>query len=564
MAVMLKGMSREKLTFLGVVLCALAVRLVFLHGFVHNPLFSQVRGQHDRALYHQAAAAVAEGAVWPEGAFTHLPLYPWVLGSVYAVTGPRLKAAAGLGLLCDALTVILLVGLARRLGASSRWAAAAGLLYAAYPRAVVYATLSMPTSLNVLLLTALAFDLARPGPRTAWAWCRTGLLAGVTGLGYPAVWPALALLVVIPLPNGERRLPRLLALLVAVLPALPVILHNTRAEGRLTLLTTHGGINYYMGNHEQATGYPLRIRDFRMTALELQADAHRFAETEAGRALSRSESSAWWSEQARRFMREQPGSFLRLLARKFRLFWSGTEVDDLRMVEQVRLMTGQLQGWQWPCFALFSAAGLFGLLRAGPAPGVRLLAWTCIGSVVSLFITTRYRLPLVPLLAAFGAAGMTVLGEDIRAWKGPRLERPLPGHVAALLLAMGLAAWPGGLKDVRGTDYYNASVQWLAAGRHAEALAAARAGLALEPASADLHHAEGGALFQLGRYHDAAAAFAHTVEARPAYATARYNLALSLARDGQACAALRVLEEAPASDERMIEFARTLRPLCEP
>jgi hypothetical protein len=546
----------------GAALAAVAIRLWFLGPFASTPLFSQVAGGHDRALYHQAAQAVAAGAWWPDGSFAFLPLYPWVVGLLYAVVGPHLVAAAALGLLCDAATTALLVALARRLGASPKWAAAAGLLYACYPRAIVYSTLTMPTSLNILLVTALALALASETPRPRRGWVGLGLLAGVTGLGYPAVWPALLIFAAlagfgwIRVSLTRAHLPLFLA--GALLPVLPVVIHNTRAEGQLTLLSTHGGINVYMGNHERATGYPLRIRDFRMTATDLLHDAHRAAETEVGHPLTRAQSSAWWSAQARTFIREHPGAALRLTLRKFRLFWSGTEVDDLRMVEQARLMNHQLTGPWWIPFGVFSALGLFGLLTIRGATPTRLLFWTCLAGVVSLFITTRYRLPLTPLLAAFGAAGLTTLARDLRA------RQRLPTHALALTVAAGLAAWPGGVPDVRATDYYNASVQWLAAGQTTKALDTARAGLALDPGFGDLYHAEGSALFKQEQFAQAAESFAKALHLRPRHPNARFNLALSHARAGQVEAALRALEDDPQPDARSRELAETLRKLRAP
>lgn len=539
----------------------LAIRLSFVLTFSTTALFQHVQGGHDRALYHQAAQAVAAGAWWPDGSFAYLPLYPWVLGLAYALAGPRLIVAAGLGLICETLTAFLLVRLARRLGASTPWAVAAGLLYALYPRAVAYAALTMPTSLNVLLVTALACTLLPMAPRTGFGAFALGLLAGLAGLGYPALWPAVIVVAVAALAGrdiaGLSRRNALTFAVAALLPVLPVVIHNSRAEGQFTGLSTHGGINVYMGNHERATGYPLRIRDFRMTARELLDDAHRAAEQEIGHPLTRAASSRWWSDQARRYMREPPVDCARLLARKFRLFWSGTEVDDLRVVEQVRLMHGQLTGPWWTCFAWFSLAGLFGLLRSEPAPAARLLAWSSMAAVVSLFITTRYRLPLTPLLAAFGAAGFTVLLRDVRT------QQRLPGHAVTLALAIGLAAWPGGVPDVRATDHYNASVQWLATGKADLALAEARKGLSLDAQSVDLHHAEGSAFFKQEKFAEAAAAFARAAELRPRHPNARFNLALSLARAGQTCEALRELEKDPSPGEREQSLMTTLRSLCE-
>jgi hypothetical protein len=537
---------------------SLLVRLWFSIGFATSPLFTPVEGGHDRTLYHQAAQSVASGAIWPDGSFAHLPLYPWVLGAVYAITGPDLRAAAALGLLCDTLTVFLLMRLARRLGANSGWTLLAGLLYALYPRAILYAAVTMPTSLNVLLVTALALGLApnraAREAATPAGNAATGLLAGVAGLGYPALWPGL-LLIAATRAIGRGKSFAFLAL--ALLPLLPVVIHNTRAEGHLTLLSTHGGFNFYMGNFERATGYPLRVRDFRMSAAALLEDAHRAAEREVGHPLARSESSAWWAAEARRFIREQPAQAARLLLRKLRLFWSGTEVDDLRLVEQVRLVDGRFTAPLWPCFALFSAAGLFGLLRAGPAPALRLLLTGSIFSIATVFITTRYRLPLTPALAAFGAAGLTILARDLRT------RSRLRGHALALLVALGLAAWPGGVRDVRATDHYNASVQLLAAGQAEAALTLAQKGLSLATPPAELHHAEGSALFRLGRFREAADAFTRALARQPGYASARFNLALSLGRAGDPCAAVTVLEADPNPEPRAAALLPPLRALCQ-
>ncbi len=539
----------------GIILLALGVRCWFALGFAGSTLFTPVEGGHDRTLYHQAAQAVAQGQIWPAGSFAHLPLYPWVLGTLYALTGPDLRAAAALGIGFDTLTVFLLLRLARRLGAHPGWSALAGLLYALYPPAIIYSALTMPTSLNVLLVTALATGLtAIPAPRrsshSVSSTAALGLLAGFAGLGYPALWPALFVVA------AYRK--SVLFLAVSLLPVLPVAIHNTRAEGHLTLLSTHGGFNFYMGNFEHATGYPLRVRNFRLSATAMLEDAHRAAETEVGRPLTRAESSAWWSGQARRFMREHPGQAARLLTRKFRLFWSGTEVDDLRMVEQARVLDGRFTAPLWTCFGLISALGLFGLLRAESAPSVRILTWGSILSVSTLFITTRYRLPLVPILAAFGAAGLTALAHDIRA------RRRLRGHALALATALALAAWPGGVPDLRATDHHNASVHLLAAGQREAALAQAQKGLALNPHSPELYHAQGGALFKLDRYAEAADSFKRALELNPAYGSARRNLALALARAGDPCQAAAVLTSDPTPDTQSLALQQALLKLCQP
>lgn len=532
-------------------LVALLVRVAYAVSFADSPLFQTLAGQHDRTLYHEAA----QGALWPEGAFEHLPLYPMLLHGVYALLGASLKAAAAFGIACDVLTTLLLVLLARRLGARPLFAAAAGLAYAVYPLAIAYSALTMPNTLNALLATAFAFALTH-APRDRWpAWFALGLLAGVAALGW-AAWLLMvaALLIYWSVRRSSVDAPAWRALaaftLAFALPLLPVAWHNSRAEGRFVLLTTHGGFNFYMGNHERATGHPVRVRDFRMTAKALLEDAHRAAEQDAGRAMTRAESSAWWSAQARAFWREQPRAALALSARKFMLFWNRADVDDLRMVEQARLLTGWFASPLWPGFGVFGLLGIIGLWRAPRAGALKVIALAGMASLVLYFITARYRLNLVPLLAALGAAGLAPLWSDLKA----RRYGLAGGTVLAALLFVG---WPVKLRDLRAVDHYNAALQLIQAGRTNEAFALARDGLAIDPGFAALHHTMGALYFQRGMFREAVEAFARAAALDPAHPQAAFNLALSLARDGDPCGGREVLARA-ALQRPLAESAQRL------
>lgn len=530
---------------------AIAVRVAFLLDFAQSPLFVPVEGGHDRTLYHRAA----QGPAFPAGAFEYLPLYPIGLKLVYAAVGPDLRAAAAVGIACDAVTTLLIALLALRIGATPIFAGMAGLLYALYPLAVVYATLTMPTSLNALLLALFAFFSTVADRDRLRTSAGLGLLAGIAALGW-AAWLMLApTWIVADFVGGAHRKRRAAhALLFAtafVLPLIPVAQHNSRAEGCFVLLTTHGGFNFYMGNHERATGHPVRVRDFRMTATAMLEDAHRAAEEAEGRALSRAESSAWWSRMARAYWRAHPIDALRLTARKALLFWHRTDVDDLRMVEQARLLAAWFTSRWWPGFAMIGWVGLVGVLRAPRAGPLRALALAGMASLVLMFITARYRLTLTPVLLALGAAGLSALRADIRA-------RNYARSAGLAILAALPVFWPVSLRDVRATDYYNAAIQLIQAGKVADALKTAEAGLAIDPRSAALHHARGTALYQQGNYSEAADAFGSCLQLDPAHPQAAYNRALSLARSGDVRAALDTLHQAAAT-RPLHENARRLR-----
>ncbi len=541
---------------------ALMTRLWFVGVFADSPLYEPLPGAHDRTIYHEAGQAVAGGEIWPDGSFEYMPLYPWVLGAGYRVFGDRLAVPTVLGIVCEVLTVLLMVLLARQWGAHPLTALLAAGLYALYPLAIAYAPLTMPNTLNVFLVTALVFVLNNTRLQGIGRSAGAGLFAGVTALGFAGALMIAAVFAVWRVVEGVRSesVPwkgAALFVMAFALPLVPVAVHNTKAEGAFVLLTTHGGFNFYMGNHERATGYPVRVRDFRMTARAMLEDAHRAAEQEVGRSLSRAESAAWWTEQGRAFWREHPGQALSLTVKKAALFWNHRDVDDLRQLEQLRLIDRVFVSAVWPGFAFFGLLGWIGLCYARRATVPRLVLVAGMISVVLFFITARYRLTFVPLMGALGAAGLPVLWSLMRA-RSLRLLWLLPG--------MALIAWPFEVRDLRPVDHYNASVQVLADGDAQRALHLAREGLLIDPRNADLYHAKGSALATLERYEAAAAAFQQCVALNPVHASGRYNLALSLARLERVCEAADVLEEwveiAP-HDTRSVRLHADLRRLCE-
>lgn len=529
----------------GVLLCALsaaaialAVRILFAVSFAASPLFVPLDGGHDRTLYHVAA----QGPFWPTGGFHYLPLYPMVLKLVYTLFGPHLWAAAGLGIACDAIATLLIVLIAWRLGAGRMLASLAGLLYALYPLAIVYSCITMPNTLNALLAAMVVYGSLRIPRKQIFLWAGLGFLAGVAALGW-AAWLLIAFALtafwLIARPTqGPSPIGAVTFLVAFFLPLLPFGIHNTRAEGSFTLLTTHGGFNFYMGNNERATGYPIRIRDFRMTAQAMLEDAHRAAEKAKGRTLSRAESSAWWSEQGRHFWQEHPGMAMKGTGRKALLFWNRADVDDLRMVEQARLLTDWFTSPLWPGFFLIGSLGLIGVLRVRNAGTIRTVVLAGMAGLVLYFITARYRLTLAPLLLALGAAGVGTIWQEFCARKRIAL------NVTVILAATLCVAWPISIRDLRAVDYYNAAVQLLQAERIEAAMQMARAGLEFDSQSADLHHALGSGLFKEEAYAEAAREFMQAAARDPAHPQATFNAALSLGRAGDACGGLNLLRRA--------------------
>lgn len=546
----------DKRLLLILALGAFALRILFLVRFEASPLFVPVSGGNDCWLYYSIALRCAEGAWIPEGVFQYMPLYAWLLGALAVVAGGKtLLFAALIGAVLDTATVVLIFKLARRCGAPQVAAFVGAALFAAYPLAITYSALNMPNTMNaffVLLLASILHGFSRETP--LWKWLATGLFAGVVCLSFAGMLLLLVVSSVWFAVQFVRTRPAALAkvaafFVAALLPIVPVSVHNFRAEGAFVLITAHGGFNFWLGNNEDATGYTILPKGFRGDRGNLLADALDDAEKREGRKLKAAEFAKHWNDRAKKFIRENPGQEAVLIVKKFRNFWSATEYDDLRMLPMLRLTDTAFTWPVWPGFAFISVLGFAGLLTARGCVIVRLFAATSMLSIVMFFITSRYRLTVCPLLCVVAAVGAAPLFDAARARLGI--------WIAALVLAVALAFWPVPNTDFRALDHYNTATHLMEKAKQTDdgalvedAFRFAVKGLEFDPNSHELHFIAGNALFGLGHTGEAVRAYSNAIGLNPRHAQAYFNLAviadLGGDRTGAVSHATRAVELDPA------------------
>ncbi|MFN0151518.1 MAG: tetratricopeptide repeat protein, partial [bacterium] len=269
---------------------------------------------------------------------------------------------------------------------------------------------------------------------------------------------------------GARALgaaPGLLALLFALGAAGPLALSGARnfiVSGDRVLITHHGGISFYMGNNETTDGTYRPPPYFQGTPEAIdQRDSKRFAEMDAGRELKMSEVEGYWYRKAFAFVREKPGQYAALVARKFALYWGNYEIplnaswDFFKRYSPILLGAALSFGIIVPlaCVGAWSvvrgggggassggngdASGTTSGERARPATNSRraifpaLFILANMAAVVGFFVCDRYRLPAAPFLIVFAAVGV----ERIAAFARARAARPL---AICLVVVAALAA----------------------------------------------------------------------------------------------------------------------------
>jgi 4-amino-4-deoxy-L-arabinose transferase-like glycosyltransferase len=514
-------------------LAAATVKTVVLAQLHDHPLL-QPTGGLDSEVYAALARRAADGdwALGPEPYFV-APLYVYFLALVLRLTG-SLLAAQVLQVVLGVAAIALVFDAARRLYGRSA-AAAAAVLAAATGVLTFNEVLLLQSSLDPFL-AALGLALLASALETGRlsGFVLAGFAVGVHALNRPNIllWlPVLALLVAIVQHRPKAALAVLAGALVAIAP---VTLRNRAVSGEWIPISSHGGLNFYIGNNERADGTYRSVPGVTPSIAGQAEDARRVAEAAVGRPLGASETSQYFSGLAWEWIRGHPGKAAALLLRKLAYTFNATELSlnysygYYRDDERTALRLLPVGAW------LLVPLGLLGLVAAPTALAPR-LAWTWkafvpvyAASVAAFFVAGRYRLPLlVALCVTAGGAAAHLAGLARRTDK-----RALAAASVSLAVLGIVASWDFGLDDGRANEAREMARAHVERGRIEQTRAAAE------------REARGVALFQRGELEPAARELEAACALDPTLASAQLNLAVVRAEQGRYAEARDRVDEA--------------------
>ncbi|MEX0585340.1 MAG: glycosyltransferase family 39 protein, partial [Pirellulales bacterium] len=396
---------RNRLVLL--VIVALAVRAIYFLQYRGSPL----DGYHivDQRYYLEWVRQIAAGDWLGREVFEQGPLYPYLLGGVFATLGERLnliltaQLALGLG-------VVLLTYAAGRRLFDDTTALVAGLVAAVYGPLVFYDCMILKSFLEPAATLVALYALLRHRDSGRWQWlCGAGVAIGLACLLREShvllAIPAAAAVACGPTPHTVPRTPwdrlrPVVVLAVSVaLPIIPVTLRNYRVGGEWVWVTAGGGEVFYMGHGPAATGYysppdfitarpPLEHEDFR-----------REAQRRSGQVMSRGQSSRFWFHEGLRAMAANPGRTVWLTFAKASVLLNDFEVPDSESYQLSRQFVPILR--VLPSFGWIVGCGLLGLalcLRQWRRYGLLLgFVAAYVAPVLLLYNFGRFRIGLMPL-----------------------------------------------------------------------------------------------------------------------------------------------------------------------
>ena len=445
--------AAERVVVLALLAVAAGIRALY-----YFEIGDHVDKSGDAEIFLALARRIAAGDVFLAGdTLVFSPLYYYFLGTLFAIFG-------------ESYRIVLAVQLA--LGVGAGWvlhrfardvfgplaALLALALYVFYGLIVFYEGQLMDASFSVLLSILALWLLRRATVLPGWRpWLPAGVALGLLALTRPNV------MLFFPLAFGwalwfgrsaraaSANVARAEALRAArsILPAaaltvgiglciFPFTIRNWLTTGDVTLVTSHGGVNFYIGNHDRATGFFSPPPGFPPLPGVLNREIpRRMAEGETGRTgMSDSEVSSYWFARGLAFIAERPARFAALTLRKTRAFFNGYEVPvniDFRFAREIypslRLAAVPI-GLVLPLALLGLAASRRRWRELLP---FHLFLGAYSISVILFFVTARYRLPIVPLLIVYAGFALRTLLASVEVPK--RLAVQLVG-VAALGLAL--------------------------------------------------------------------------------------------------------------------------------
>ena len=427
---------------------ALLVRLIALARLTSSPSLLPTSG--DMHFYDDWARQIVNGRFTDHFAFYGLPLYAYLLAFLYRVFGYSPFLPGFLQACLDAGTAMLLYKIAVRIfrrdeEPGRNQAKVIGLLAAAgwtlFVPAQAYSIILMPTAGLVFVFWFLVWQIVdREQAPTALRCLAYGVLIGITATGIATILFIVPLVLVALLlkPRADsagrshwvtRGTAVVLLFIGLGAGTSPCWVHNYFVARDPVFLSAHGGINLWLGNNPEATGYP-HFPGLHAGQAGMLKDSIELAEAAAGKSLKRSDVSAYWSVKARAFIRNSPGAWLKLVGRKLENFWNAFEYDDLSVIANLRQQGVLFPGPHFGIVAALAFPGLFFGLRMFPA-----LRWVAAAillhmvAILPVFVTERYRLAAVPGLILFAAFGLHCF------WKHCSL-----GHYRLAAVYLGLLA----------------------------------------------------------------------------------------------------------------------------
>ncbi|OGR85344.1 MAG: hypothetical protein A2901_02700 [Elusimicrobia bacterium RIFCSPLOWO2_01_FULL_54_10] len=422
--------TRDFKTPLLLFIAALLIRLIYLFQIKDIPFFSQPiidPLEYDRLARMLLTAKEALRST----AFYQAPGYSYFLAFVYKVFGGDSSAAHVVQVVFGAFNVVLLYHMAKLLF-NKPTAILSSLILAFYGPMIFYEGDFYREPLLAVAAVACFILLWRAkDSRSLGAWLAAGAAyAACVSIRENMLLFAPILLFLIW--QKRKQVLWVRTSLVFFLPFAALVAFvshkNFQATGERVFVASQSGLGFYMGNQPQMD---------RWTTLQPGIEYDQLSRMPLLKEgiTSSKEASRWYHAKTFRFILRNPGSWLKIMFKKFMLFWGSYEFMPN---EGVNLYRDESPVLRFLMFRLGSFSFPFGLLAPLAVLGLALAfkekkeAAVWIGIMIAVYMASflifhvraRFRIPVIPFFAMLGAYGALRLVRQIREKSWAALAKP--------------------------------------------------------------------------------------------------------------------------------------------
>lgn len=543
--------ERERLIVLGIFVLSYALRYIYLWQMKSSPFFfSPIMDP----LFHDAwAQSIASGNWIGEGVFFRAPFYPYLLAIIYKIFGHGYVVPRLIQHLIGSFSCVLVYFLAKRMF-NQKVAVVSALMAASYAMLLYFEDELLLDSLLVFfdLLLILLLLRAREVPKFS-RWFVSGVVLGLSAITRPNilffapfVWLWIYLVF-----KGEKPAKRIFAygllfLLGCALVVFPVTLRNLLVGKDLVLIASQGGINFYIGNNENADGASAIFDNAHWEYRDFQLAAQR----ETGQSMSHSEISNFYYQKGISFILQKPFQAFKLLVKKLYLFWNKYEISNNQDIYFSRRYSSLIRILPLG-FWLIGPLALSGMILSVLAKRrskktdrkkimVRrktlslpvLFVFSYMATVVMFFVPARFRLPVIPILIIFSGFSLVWLYDRFRRKELSSLKLLFLILVPFLILTNSNAYHLGIGDFSRAQAHFGLGNAYLKQSELDLAIGQFDTVLVLNPGWNRAHHNRGMAFFRKGDYEEAEMEFLAEVRLNPEDEQAHNSLSALYLRQG--------------------------------
>jgi len=333
-----------------------------------------------------------------------------------------------------------------------------------------------------------------------------------------------------------------------------MLFRNYSIEGKISPFSSHGGINFYIGNNPEATGQFMSPDGVSHSPLKQVSTSILIAEKESGRKLTPQQASRFWYLKSFNFIKNNPVKASLLTIKKGILFWRKEEIP---LNENYRFCKTLVPILHFPfiSFGLIAPFGLLGIFISLKNRKCRLIILFILLYMISItmfFVSARYRLPIIPFLLIFCSYGLTQIIKWIRNKNKRKLIQFIP-LLGLLFIGINLKMKPFESVIDPAVDHNNLGSVYLNQGQLEKAENEFRKVLQLQPNHVQGHFNLGLVYHHKALYQEAVKEYNLAIAQDPQFYPAYHNLGMVYHKLGQNLDAEKTLEKAlnldPESDK---------------